>query len=176
VVVLLDVVAGYLIASALVPLLLVLPHELGHALVALLCGSREARVEIGAPTHRVRVRIGRLQLEMRPVSAWRWAWYGRAFSDVGDRAHARIAVLAAGPAASLACSLVYGALGSAEGGVARAALLFLSASGAYTFVVTALPLRYGRFFGPYAGSTSDGRRIVDLLRARRTVFDPDGQV
>jgi hypothetical protein len=152
VVVLLDVVAGYLIASALVPLLLVLPHELGHALVALLCGSREARVEIGAPTRRVRVRPGRLQLAVRPVSGW------------------------AGPAALLACSLVYGALGSAEGGVARAALLFLSASGAYTFVVTALPLRYGRFFGPYAGSTSDGRRIVDLLRARRTVFDPDGQV
>jgi hypothetical protein len=36
---------------------------------------------------------------------------------------------------------------------------------AWQVLVTAIPLRYPAWFGPYAGWTSDGYRIVRVLRS-----------
>jgi hypothetical protein len=36
---------------------------------------------------------------------------------------------------------------------------------AWQLLVTAIPLRYPAWFGPYAGWTSDGYRIVRVLRS-----------
>ena len=41
----------------------------------------------------------------------------------------------------------------------------IAATVTWQLLVTAVPMRYPRWFGPYAGRVSDGYRIVRLLRA-----------
>jgi hypothetical protein len=57
----------------------------------------------------------------------------------------------------------YAAAGTETDGFLRWFCWFLALGGAWTFAVTALPIKYGRFFGPYAGRVSDGYRIRDAL-------------
>ena len=57
----------------------------------------------------------------------------------------------------------YAAAGTETDGFLRWFCWLLALGGAWTFAVTALPIKYGRFFGPYAGRVSDGYRIRDAL-------------
>jgi hypothetical protein len=164
------VLLAYAAAFACIPLLLVLPHELGHAFSAVALGAKDAHVVVGGEPRPLRVRLGRLTVEARPFNTPRWVWYGTARGtswgeDVSHRA--LIVMLACGPLVSLGVGLAYGWVGGQLHGFLRAFFWFLAAGGLWTFVVTALPIRYGRFFGPFAGHTSDGRKILELARRGR---------
>ena len=101
---------------------------------------------------------------MRPFATWRWLWYGFARWDWDEPSRRqRVICAAAGPLTTLVLTLVYGFLGATTGRFLGVLFIFLALGGAWTFVVTALPLRYGRFFGPYAGRTSDGYSIREAL-------------
>jgi hypothetical protein len=154
-------------AYALVPLLLVLPHELGHAIVALIFGARRVDVEVGAEPRRIRLELGRLSLRMRPLSRPSWLWYGTFRSDLDDVSRwVAAAVSVAGPLTTLVLTVAYAVLGTATGSFGRWFFWFLAVSGAWTFLVTATPIRYGRFFGPYEGRVSDGYHVREALSAR----------
>jgi hypothetical protein len=159
-------VAGYIVALLLAPLFVVLPHELGHALTALGLGATSARIELGGPTRPLRLRLRGLELELRAFSGLRWAWCGRAFHQGLEPGRGRrIAVAAAGPAVSLLLAVAYTALALAAGrGIVAFVCLALALAAALSFFVTAPPIRYRRFFGPFNGSVSDGYRILSLLR------------
>jgi hypothetical protein len=160
-------VAACAAAYTLVPILLVLPHELGHAIAARIFGAEHVEVEVGAEPRRIGFEVGRVAVRMRPLSHPKWLWYGTFQADMDGTARLkRIVVLAAGPLATLALTIAYAALGATTNGFARWFFWFLAVSGAWTFLVTAAPIRYGRFFGPYEGSISDGYRIREVLRAR----------
>jgi hypothetical protein len=142
----------------------VLPHELGHAAAALALARREVDVYVGAEPRRFEVSLGRLSLHIRPFNTWRWMWYGTVEAEAeGTARWQRAAILAAGPLTTLALVLGYSAAGNATSGFLRWFFWFLAIGGLWTFVVTALPIRYGRFFGPYAGRVSDGYRIRRAL-------------
>ena len=143
---------------------LTLLHELGHALTAVALGARRVIVTVGRPPTRI-WSLGRLELGIRLFNSPRWAWFGTIESpDELSRGRA-VAVTAAGPlvtAAALAGLLVAAAL------VPWPPVLVVwvvAAAVAWQLLVTAIPMRYPRWFGPYAGRVSDGYRIVRLLRA-----------
>ena len=154
---------AYFAAAVFVPLLLVLPHELGHALVALAFGVRPVDVYVGAEPRRD-LSLGALRMHVRALNGWRWLWYGtvQAEGEVASRRR-RAAILAAGPLTTLLLVVAYSAAGTATGGFLRWFWWFLALGGVWAFAVTALPIRYGRFFGPYAGRASDGYRIREAL-------------
>lgn len=168
-------VAAYGVAVAAVPLALVLPHELGHALAALLAGSRWARVEVGVPPRPIRFRLGGLSTELRLLDFRpRNFWFGRTLSDWDSLSRTGDAVsLAAGPLATVILTCVYGAIGLGLGGAPRVFLLTLAVGGLWTLAVTVPPLRYGRFFGAFAGSTSDGYKLVQLFRDQPEISAAD---
>jgi Zn-dependent protease len=146
-----------------VPLLLVLPHELGHALAALAFGVRPVDVYVGAEP-RFRLSLGALHVHVRPLNGWRWMWYGTvdAEGSVPSRWR-RASILAAGPLTTVLLVLAYSAAAAAAGGLLGWFFWFLAFGGVWEFAVTALPIRYGRLFGPYAGRVSDGYRIREAL-------------
>lgn len=148
-------VAACAAAYALVPVLLVLPHELGHAIVARAFGARRVEVEVGAEPRRIGFEVGGLSLRMRLLSHPRWLWYGTFHGDLdGASRWRRVVVLAGGPLTSLALTISYAALGAITNAFGRWFFWFLAISGAWTFLVTAAPIRYGRFFGPCEGASA----------------------
>ena len=148
---------------AAIPLLLVLPHELGHALVALAFGGR-SDVLVGGEPRRLNLGLGRLSIHVRPLNGWHWLWYGTAPSDIPRPTRLRVVlVAAAGPIVTLALLVGYASAALSTDGFVRSFFWVLAYAAAWTFLVTALPIRYGRFFGPYAGRDSDGTRIRRAL-------------
>jgi hypothetical protein len=143
---------------------LTLLHELGHALAALGLGVRRVTVHVGRPPARSRV-LGRLELRLRLLNRPRWAWYGRIEASGEVSTGRAVAATAAGPlvtAAVLASLLVAAAF------VPWPPVLVVwvvAAAVTWQLLVTAIPMRYPRWFGPYAGRVSDGYRIVRLLRS-----------
>jgi hypothetical protein len=155
----------------------VLPHELGHALAALGLGAPAARVEVGSPRGRIRGRIGRLRFAISPISSTRWLWFGVTTIELEGGTPGRRAVgLATGPLVSAILAIVFGYLGSVSGTFLAAASYTLAVSHASTFAQTALPIRYGKWFSPYAGMSSDGMKILELVRRSAQVAGTKGQV
>lgn len=124
------------------PLLLVL-HELGHALAALALTRGEVRIDLA-----------------------RGPFVGVCEYDPSEprvpRAEAWIA--AAGPAVSLgvAATLWVAALGSDEWTTGTSVLLAGALSASVQFAITALPIRYGAGLDD-AGTDSDGRAVWRIL-------------
>lgn len=146
--------------------LLTFLHELGHALAAaLLIGGRVTVVQGPSPA-RVSVPLWRLDLRLhgpvRPHQVWvGWAVWG---AHPDHRRHAL--ALAAGPFTSgLSAGLcIAGAIELS--GLAGLALVLLAVGSALQMLSSGLPVRYGRYFGTYAGKASDGLRIRRLLEGR----------
>jgi hypothetical protein len=155
--------AGYLVGGPLLTLL----HELGHAVPAALLTGRRVMVNQGARPSLLRFSLWRLDFRLRPLVGFRTAWFGFYESEAEDVSRAKRAVIAgAGPATSL---LAFFALSLLAASLPYPASWFVWSAGIgalIQFLVTALPLRYGRVFGPYSGRISDGRRIVELVRGR----------
>ena len=140
-----------------------------------MCGRRQSpqdRAHSQAGKHRIIGRepvrsgtLGRLELRVRFLNRPRWTWFGTVESpDELSRARA-IAVIAGGP---LVSALVLTSLIVAAAFVPWPPVLLvwvIAATVTWQLLVTAVPMRYPRWFGPYAGRVSDGYRIVRLLRA-----------
>jgi hypothetical protein len=141
-------------------------HELGHAIVAaLLVGGRVTIVQGPAPA-RFRFSVWRLDFRLRgPVAPHRvmvgWALWG---AHPGVRRHAL--ATAAGPFTSgvLAAACLAGSIEA--GGAIGLLLLLLAFASAFQMLSSGLPVRYGRWFGAFAGEASDGLRIRLLLQGR----------
>jgi hypothetical protein len=144
--------------------LLTLVHELGHGLAAaILVGGRVTIVQGPAPA-RLRVRVWRLDVRLRgPVSPHRlmvgWAVWG---PHPDARRHA-VAILA-GPLASALSAAACVAGAALTGGGSQLLLILLALEAGFQTLSTALPVRYGRWFGAYAGEASDGLRVARALR------------
>jgi hypothetical protein len=159
-------IAFVVIMYVLAPLV-TLAHELGHALVALLVGSRQVVVLQGREPPLINAAVGRLELRLRPLVSLRTAWYGRArWEAEGVGRAGRVAASAAGPRTSFVLAYLSGSVARATSGTVS----FVAYAATYTvfgqFLATAIPMRYGRLFGPYAGDPSDGLRILRTLRGR----------
>ena len=166
---------AYLAASALIPLGIVLPHELAHALTARLLGAPHVAVEIGGPRRPRLGAVAGVELYVRPLSRSRWLGYGFARWEATLSRKQRIAALAAGPAASAVVAVAYGAAGSSTTGFWRYLCVGLFIGSAWQLACTAAPITYGRFFGAFAGRRSDGAKILALIRGRADEVIPATQ-
>jgi hypothetical protein len=144
--------------------LLTLLHELGHATTAaLLTGERATVVQGGEPSA-VRFSIWRLDFELRPVLGFWSAWFGYVRSEAETTPARRVVIHAAGPVVSLLAFVLLSLLARSISFPASWFVWGAAWGAGWQFVATAAPIHYGRFFGPYSGRRSDGRRILDLLR------------
>jgi hypothetical protein len=111
------------------------------------------------------VSIARLELRVRWLNNPRWGWFGFVEGEGEEPSRGRrLAILAGGP---LVSAIVLGALVAAAAVVAWPASILVWVpvlAVAWQLFVTAVPMRYPRWFGPYAGRVSDGYRILRVLR------------
>ena len=160
-------VLAYGLVSWILPVPLTLLHELGHALPLLPFSRGRVIVRVGRQPARP-VSIARLELRVRWLNGPRWGWFGFVEGEGEEpelsRAR-RLAILAGGP---LVSAIVLVALVATTAVVPWPASILIwvpALAGAWQLFVTALPMRYPRWFGPYAGRDSDGYRILRLLRS-----------
>jgi hypothetical protein len=131
---------------------------------ALLTGAR-ATIKQGREPSLLRFSIWRLDFGLRPLVGFRTAWFGYFRPETETSSRARRAVItAAGPATSLLALVVVILLAQSVSYPASWILWAAAGAALVQVAVTVLPIRYGRFFGPYRGMVSDGRRILELLR------------
>jgi hypothetical protein len=157
-------VAAYVLLTWVLPVPLTLLHELGHALPMLALSRGHVVVRVGrqpAPA----ISVGRLELRIRWLNSPRWGWFGFVEGEGEEPTRARrVAILAGGPLVS-AVVLVGLIAGAASVPWPPSVLLWAPAVAVgWQLLVTGLPMRYPRWFGPYAGRVSDGYRILRLLR------------
>jgi hypothetical protein len=113
----------------------------------------------------LRFSVWRLDLSLRPLVSFRTAWYGYfRYEANGVSRGRRLAVLVAGPVVSLVAFVLLSVLARSLDYPASWFLWAAAFAAGFALVVTAVPMSYGRFFGPYSGTVSDGRRILELLR------------
>jgi hypothetical protein len=149
---------------------LTLAHELGHALAALVLTDRHVIVRQGRQPPMLTVGVGRLELRLRPFNLSPWyAWFGTVETTGASAVSARAgaAIAAAGPPVSLLLAIALGAIADASPSRLSPFLFAAAWAQGYAFLVTAIPMRYGRLFGPYRGKLSDGLRVWQLLRYGR---------
>lgn len=146
--------------------LLTLVHELGHGIAAaLFVGGRVTIVQGNAP-FRITFSVWRFDVLLRgPVAPHHgmvgWAVWG---SHPSRRRQALATV--AGPVTSLASTLVCLGGVAATGSTPRLFLTYLTLASMLQTLSSGLPVRYGRWFGQFAGEASDGLRIRRLLEGR----------
>lgn len=138
-------------------------HELGHAVVAALAVGGRVTVVQGPAPARLVFSIWRFDVRLHgPVRPYQgmvgWAIWG---PHPDGRRHAL--ALAAGPLVSGLCASAC-LLGAYEVSSQRLLLGLLAVAATLQTLSTALPLRYGRWCGVYAGEASDGLRIRRALR------------
>ena len=139
-------------------------HELGHAVAAALAVGGRVTVVQGPAPARIAVSVWRLDLRLHgPIGPHQgmigWAMWGP------HQARWRHAVaMAAGPLVSGLCAV--GCLLAAPHvpPLWHLALDLLAGASTLQMLSSGLPLRYGRWFGSYAGQASDGLRIRRLLQ------------
>lgn len=146
--------------------LLTLVHELGHGIAAaLVVGGRVTIVQGNAP-FRVAFSIWRLDVRLHgPVAPHRgmvgWALWGAHPSR-----RRQVLATAAGPVTSLGSTLACLGGAAETGSTPRLFLLYLALASTLQTLSSALPVRYGRWFGQFAGEASDGLRVRRLLQGR----------
>ena len=143
-------------------------HECGHALTALALTNREVTILLGDGRKGVRWRKGRLQV----VIGWFTGFVGFARYDREQIAPHRILwITLAGPLVSLLLCILFGGIAFiwSEPQWLVSVVRTLAYATFAQFLFTILPLRYPRWFLAYGGKTSDGWRILEILRPQAPV-------
>ncbi len=143
-------------------------HELGHAMTALMLTRGDVRIWVGTGKKQPRWSLGRLHLSLtyRPGFTGFYRFAGSVSRS------ARAAIQAAGPLTSLAAAAaVLGAgnlLGTAGHWLGESIIVVFAYAAIGQFLATAIPWRYPRGWGEYAGQASDGLRLLHTLRSHDT--------
>lgn len=150
--------------------LVVLLHELGHAIAALALASGPVTIKMGdwRREHPLFVRrVGRLTLQWYRLPGWS----GRCSADdIGDASVVgRIVFYLGGPLVSLLTAIAaYLVMFNLEsGGFLWAVFQTIGNFALATLLLTIVPMRYPAWWGPYAGSRSDGANIMAQIRRMR---------
>ena len=150
--------------SALVSPVLVVVHELGHALAALWRTDGRVFVRLGAKRRRWRVQSGRFAMEAGP-SELALAGGFCAYNAAGISPVSSAIISIAGPVASLAGAALTAVLWQATGGVLRDVLATATLGGCFVGIINALPLTFTSSRSrPGPVIRLDGRAALDALR------------
>jgi hypothetical protein len=143
-------------------IVLLLLHELGHAIPVLLAGGR-SRIVIGSDDGTT-VTLGSLQITVGidgPISLF---LYGYTYWDGVDSKRVRALGLLGGPLVSVTAVLVLGALTFLDIAEPLATVVgYLLPFELFRAIFTIVPMTYS--VGEYSGTTSDGKKFLQLLRS-----------
>jgi hypothetical protein len=163
---LLQLLVAWLVVLLVGMPLVTLLHELGHAVAAALAVGGRVTVVQGPGPARLTASVWRLDLRLHGPTAPHQVMVGWAMWGPHPARWRHAIAMAAGPVVSGLCAI--GCLLAA--GVApslwRTSLELLTAASVLQTLSSGLPVRYGRWFGSYAGEASDGLRIRRLLQGR----------
>ena len=143
-------------------------HECGHVLTALVLTDQDVTIVLVGWGRGLRGQWGRL----RVVVGWLSGFFGFVRFD-RERVPTRqlLWITLAGPVVSLLLTVLFWSLVSTWSELRW--FEFVMRTFTYAtfcqFLSTILPLRYPRWLGAYGGRTSDGWRVLRLLREQRHV-------
>jgi Zn-dependent protease len=143
-------------------------HECGHAFTALALTDRDVKILLGDGRKGLKWQRGRLGV----VLGWFTGFVGFTRYNQEEIAPHRILwITLVGPLVSLLLTLLFWVLTSIwnESGWFVSVMKTLSYATFAQFLFTILPWRYPRWFPGYGGRTSDGWRILEILRRKEPV-------
>jgi hypothetical protein len=158
-----DAIGPGVVAFFLLLPVLVLVHELGHAVIGLVRTEGLVRVRVGRPPGRIHGRVGRLAFELNLVPAAGGDVDGTALTFARMSRGEQVAYALAGPASECLFLALLLPLLQLTGGFVQETLLWAWAFAVFQALLNLVPARLGNH-------RSDGATLVAALRAQR--LDP----
>jgi hypothetical protein len=157
-------IAANICAFVIVFQLTTIIHELGHAIPARIFSKDKVTIYIGVGNSKRNFKIGNLKVLFRgfhPFTGFA-SWDGNKLTRFG-----KIVATLGGPLVSLMVGM--GSLLIA-GKIANNALnnlfTFIAYYNLFQFIITAIPFKYPSWWGAYGGTTSDGYKVLTLLKEK----------
>lgn len=144
--------------------ILVIIHEMGHAIPALIFTNGEVIINIGNSDCKKQMKINRLVINVNSYKSLIDVTYGYIYWEPIDRKLKSIMIIAGGPVSSLFISLLL-FLYLNNTNLLYLPMIIFNAMFMFSFVqfmLTILPIKYK--IRPYNGLTSDGYKILQLLK------------
>jgi RsiW-degrading membrane proteinase PrsW (M82 family) len=142
----------------------ILLHEVGHAVGILLFTKRNAKVYLGPiiESNKETFKFYRIHFYIK------WAYYGFCYYTDGNKNLTKkeaIPFALGGPLASLVIAvLAYFSLSYIEVDHIREFIYGIALLNFFNFILTIIPIRYPKWWGPFSGRPSDGYRVLYELR------------
>lgn len=147
----------------------VLLHEAGHAIGSALLSKEKVRVYLGPldDSNKENFRFGKVSFHIR------WAYYGFCALVKPKEKRSKIQrflFLAGGPAASLSLALLsFAALNQLTNWDLQNFKKGFMYINLWLFAGTSIPVIYPKWMGPYAGHSSDGYQLIQLMKKEKTL-------
>ncbi|MGL4914207.1 MAG: site-2 protease family protein [Romboutsia sp.] len=158
----------YILAYIVFMPVLVILHELGHAIVALIASKEKVEIVMGDSNLGMKFRISRLTIYFRGYKSFTGIILGYVRCTVKNRL-GRIFLYLGGPMVSLAIAItLFFILSKNNIDMTLISNRTLNALLNYSlgnFIITIIPMKYNYY--PYRGDKSDGYHIMKLLKGER---------
>lgn len=156
--------AANICAFVIVFQLTTITHELGHAIPARIFSKDKVAIYLGVGNSNRNFKIGGLQVVLRgfhPLTGF-VSWNGEKLTRSG-----KIISSLGGPLISLMVGI--GSLliaGKMSNTILNNLFTFIAYYNLFQFIVTAIPFKYPSWWGAYGGTTSDGCKVLTLLKEK----------
>ena len=146
--------------------ILVLLHEVGHAIFALIFTDGNIEIQIGNSKLDISKNIGRLYFKYKGYKSLLHVTFGSVRFEIPKENYKIIAILLGGPLMSLIIFILSVILLSFSSHLNYISQIFLNSVAIFSlvqFLITILPIKYNAFSLPYKGMKSDGYSILKLI-------------
>lgn len=136
-------------------------HEIGHGVGAIATSKSNVHIYLGKinKNNKENIKLGRLHFHIQ------WSFAGFAHWGKGLDKRQRAVALAGGPIMSLLLALLFGLLASfVSQSVWHQLVTWTAIYNLIQFLITVIPMTYPRWMGAYQGMSSDGLKLLRLLR------------
>ena len=144
-----------------------LVHELGHALVTIQLLKVPVEIRLGKTFKGEGLSFGKLTIKIQFMSGW-VGFFRYNDADKNANRTRSILILLAGPISSLllgcTCFVLYSYLELTM--IIQYILKAIMNAALAQFLLTIIPIKYPSIFGAYNGLTSDGYKILRLMRTK----------
>lgn len=150
----------YLIA---IPLIVIF-HEIGHALPIILFSKHEVRIYLGSTNIKKTFSVGRMHFYLK------WGYFGLCEVDAKMKMTniQRLLFSIGGPFFSLITAIFsYYLIGKISNSMMIIILNGIVIFSLMQFLITILPIKYPSWMGKYANVYSDGYKIISLIKELR---------
>lgn len=144
----------------------IITHELGHALPALILTKGNVKLTLGRNNEKLkRIRLRRLDIEFKGFDPFTGFVH---WTDSKLTKFQKIVILAGGPIVSLVFGILLLLISrSVEHKLLKQIILFSGIYQLYQLICTSIPIVYPKWWGGYGGHSSDGYKILKLMKSNQ---------